>query len=682
MVPEKKQKLYSILQGAVVFFLSVWIAAYAFLFNRRQALPIALICALACFLMAILTGFRFLAGKRVIPGNKCVLWGIPTLFSLLWILLKLNNSSIGAWQEILEGQRASALWGYGRVIRGDEWAVWTPMLISQAAQGYPGVNTAITAAGIDPTLIAIGGLPAWNPALVFKPFYWGFLLLGTETGFSMMTLLRFTGLAAVSWLCAMEYTRKDKALSVAAAFLITLSPYVQWWFSQSICEVQFFSQGIILSWMKAMKAGKTRECLAFGTVSAWCFGCFVMIAYPAWLIPVIYLTAAVMILMAVRNRKTFRVSRLLQTLAPLGIVLVLLFLVFRENWDTLMRIRDSAYPGQRIYTGGDSQAGLFTGLYSLVFPVKMPDGESGNASELANFLSIAPAGIILTAYRWKKTKRRDTLSAIFLGFIAFFCLTSVIPVPLWFAKATLLSQCTRPVLITGLCNLLLLLRALALQEGEKLPARTCALMALVCRAAMGILMHVMIRPAVFISAAVTFVSFCMYLVLFSGRDRKLTIVMMCLTAVIAGGFVNPTEKGLSAANDLQVVSFVKAALPDTDETVMAVEGEWPVTEIPLLAGMKCLNSTQPFADPERWKPVDPEGKWRDIYNRLCHISLEIGEETCFGLIAEDHIAATLTLENLREMGAGVLLTPGEYPELKLISSDGTWKLYQLDPGTV
>ena len=386
--------------------------------------------------------------------------------------------------------------------------------------------------------------------------------------------------------------------------------------------------------------------------------------------------------MVVRNRKTFRVSSFLQTLAPLTIVLVLLFLIFRGSWDTLMRIRDSVYPGQRIYTGGDRPAGLFTGLYSLIFPAKMPDGAGGNASELANFLSFAPAGIILTVYRWMRTKNRDPWSVILLGFIAFFCLISVIQVPAWLAKATLLSQCSRPALITGLCNLLLLLRALALQDGEKLPVRTGALTALGCSIGMAVLMHVMIRPAVYITAAVAAVTFCVYMVLLSGYDRKLTIVMMCLTAVIAGGFVNPVEKGLSAVEDLQVVSFVRASQPDSVETVMAVEGEWPVSEVPLLSGIKCLNSTQPFANPERWKPVDPEGKWKDIYNRLCHITLKTGEETRFRLIADDHIEATLTLEDLNRMGANVLLTHREYPELTLLSSDGSWKLYQLAPETV
>ena len=157
MIPEKKKQLYSILQKAVIICFSAWIAAYAFLFNRRQTLPVALLCALVCFLLSSLICLRFLTGKRIVPANKAVLWGVPVLISMLWILLRLNNSSIGAWQEILTGQRAAALWGSGRVVRGDEWAVWTPMLFSQASQGYPAMNTAITASNVDPTMIAIIG---------------------------------------------------------------------------------------------------------------------------------------------------------------------------------------------------------------------------------------------------------------------------------------------------------------------------------------------------------------------------------------------------------------------------------------------------------------------------------------------------------------------------------------------
>ena len=243
----RQKQLLPLVEKAAVAALSLWAAAYAFLINRNQDMVFAFANALLFFLVPCWLGFRFLDNKPFIPpGCRKLLPGCLAVLALAWILLGLNNSSISLWRQYLQGEYPIALWGQGRLGRSDEWAVWTPMLFSQAAQGFPAVNTAINASAVDPALVAVGGLPAWNLAAVFKPFYWGFLLFGIEAGYSIMTLLRFGGLFAVSYLCARKYTRGSKPLSVAAAFLITLSPYVQWWFSQSICEVLLFAQLIVL----------------------------------------------------------------------------------------------------------------------------------------------------------------------------------------------------------------------------------------------------------------------------------------------------------------------------------------------------------------------------------------------------------------------------------------------------
>ena len=41
---------------------------------------------------------------------------------------------------------------------------------------------AIGGGSVNAAWISVGGLPAWNTALLFKPLYWPLLLLGTERG--------------------------------------------------------------------------------------------------------------------------------------------------------------------------------------------------------------------------------------------------------------------------------------------------------------------------------------------------------------------------------------------------------------------------------------------------------------------------------------------------------------------
>ena len=674
-----RQRLERWAQRAAVVVLSLLIAGIAGVVNRSQPLPVLLAAVVLSFGIPCVLGCRYVSGKPLFPvvGRKG-LWVGFAVICLLYLLLALNNSSVGVWRLILTEQDYGTLLGVARPIRGDEWAVWTPELFSQSAQGWPAVNTAITAGTVDPTLIAIGGLPAWNLAAVFKPFNWGFLLLGAEVGFSLMTLLRFFCLVFVSFLAAKRYTRNHLPLSVAAAFLITLSPYVQWWYSQSICEVLIFSQAAVLGWIRAMEAKTAGRRLAWGALAAWCLGCFVLVLYPAWLIPVAWGMLAVLLWLALRHRKQIRGAAVLQALAPLIPVALLLFFVFRNSWDTLMRIQASVYPGQRVYTGGDRPLSLFTGLYSLTFPAVA--STAANTSDLANFLSYAPAGLILALVRWIRTKKADGFSVVLLVLTAVFGLFALIPLPAGLAKGTLLSLCSRPAMILSLCNLLLLLRSLALWVGEKFSCKSALCWALLCAVLSVGLSFWMLHPPVFLAAGLLVLGFGVFWLLFSGRAPRLTVVTLCLLSVAAGAFVNPVQKGLASVKELPPVQAVEAAnLPK--DTVLAVEAEWPAPDALLFSGKRILNSTFPYADPEKWRLVDPEGRWQEVWNRLCHVTLTVAEENSggekFALVDFDHISVFLTPAELRILGVQVLVTQKDYPEWTLLGESGSWKTYRL-----
>lgn len=680
MITDIRQKRFlPLAEKAVIAALSLWAAAYAFLVNRNQGTVFAAVNALLFFLVPCFLGWRYLEDKPLLRKNRTkLLWGVFAVFALAWVLLGLNNSSTSLWREYLLQEYPNALWGRGRLIRSDEWAVWTPMLLSQAAQGYPAVNTAITASAVDPTLIAIGGLPAWNLAAVFKPFYWGFLLFGTEAGYSLMTLLRFVCLFVVSYLCALRYTKGSRPLSVAAAFLISLSPYVQWWYSQSICEVLLFPQAVVLCWLKAMESRNPWRQLGLGAIAAWCFGCFIMVAYPAWLIPVAYLTLVVLAWLVIRNRKTFRLAAVLRTLTPLCVSLVLLFFIFRGSWDTLSRVMNSVYPGRRLYTGGNRPPVLFSGFLSLIFPAFMPT-EVLNASELSNFISFAPAGLILAVVRRIKTKEKDGFAAILVTFIAVFGLLSFVRLPAWLTQATLLSQCSRPAFIIQACDLLLLLRVLSRWDKKWIGFKAGLLLALACALLSVGLTYWVLRPSLAVTALLVPVALGAFWLLFSGADRKFVAAVFCLLSVIGGLFVNPVQKGFSEVDRLPTTSVMEQAGLDPETAVVAVEGDWPILNAPLLKGYKVFNSTQPFSDPDRWAPVDPEGKYTEVYSRLCQVALTVTEETELRKPQQaDLIEVGLTVEDLKALGVNTLLTQAEHPELTLLAAEQSWLLYRLD----
>ena len=677
----QKPRIHRVLERIPVGVLCLWAAAYCFYFTRAQGTVFAALAAVLLFCVLYWLSRRFLDHRLTIrPALRKLLWGGIIVFALVWIILGLNSSSISLWKSFLLGDQPTALWGSGRAIRSDEWAIWTPMVFSQDALGYPAVNTAINATSVDPTLVAIGGLPARNLAVVFKPFYWGFLFFGLETGYSMMSLFRFAGLLIVSYLCAQQYTKGNRPLSAAAACLIALSPYVQWWYSQSICEVLLFPQMIVLCWIMALKEKGPWRQVRWGTAAAWCFGCFVMVVYPAWQIPAAYLMLAVLVLIVIRHRKEIHIGFAARMLAPLLLSLILLFFIFRGSWDTLMNVRNSVYPGQRLYTGGNRPQNLFTGLFSLIFPFRF-DIEGTNVCELSCFLSFAPAGIILAIVRRIRTKEKDPFAAILIGFVAVFGLLSLIRLPAWLTQATLLSQCTRPAFIIGLCDLLLLIRTLAQKDRGWFSARSSLLIALGCTVLSIGMMYLSIDPPkVYLFLLIPAALWSFWLI-FSGVSRRLTAVTLCLLVVIGGLFVNPVQKGFSEVQELPTVSLVRSAGLDPETTVIAVEAGWPIPNSLLLAGYKVLDSTQPYADPDRWAAIDPDRKWMNVYNRLCNFSLTVSDETDLQLPKKGEAniqQLLLTVEDLKKLGVNTLLTREEYPELPLIAADDLWSLYLLE----
>ena len=677
---QRKAALFMFAQKTIVLLLSLWIGAYGFLFTRNQGIILRIVSAVAWFLLPCTAGFRILAEKPLFPARMRK--AVPVLaaaIGLACILFSLNNSSIGIWRETLAGSPSAPVWGYARIIRGDEWAVWTPFLYSQAAGGYAGVNSAIGAGSVDPAVIAIGGLPAWNLAAIFKPMYWGFLLLGVERGYSVLFLLRVVLLFFVSCRCALRYTGGSRMWSLTAAALITLSPYVQWWFSQSIAEVLIFSQAAVLCWIRALEAETEGKRFGFGSLSAWCFGCFIMVLYPAWLIPVGYLMLAVIIRQSILKRKVLRPASWLRILCPYLLAGGLLAVTALNSREAIQRIMNSVYPGQRIYTGGEVPVNFFSGLYPLTFPAKGPS----NASEFSNFLSFAPAGILLAADRLFRKKQKDPFSIILLVITAVFTVLCFVSLPVWLAKATLLSQCSRPAFIVSLCSLLLLIRCLSLSAKEKtLPAerpagsagRIC--IALACAVLTTLLTWRTFHPEPLLTALLAVVSAGVFLLVFSGRFHRFTALVLCLLALISGAFVNPVQQGISEVKELPPVRLVESLSPSPD-TVLAVEADWPVPNALLFSGARVLNSTQPYADPEKWRAADPEQQWIDVYNRLCHVSLRVSDKTSFELITADHIRAELTREDLKALGVHWLVTQNTCDDLEEIGSDGNWNVYRL-----
>lgn len=641
--------------GICLLFCALWMLGWAFL-NSHDTL------------------FAFLYRKKVL---------LTILFVGFWLLFDLNSSSLYYWTYYLNGANDQApLWGIAQPFRSDEWAIWTPLVFAQQYEGYPAVSSLISGGGIDTRWISVGGIPAWNTVLLFKPLYWPFLLFGLETGLSFLSVSRFVLLFWVSYAFAQVYTKQNRILSLTAAMALTFSPYIQWWYSQSIAEVFIYAQGMLLAvhhYLKAEKAGRRFLCAG---IFSYLLGCYIMIAYPGWLICVFYLVLVLSIWAVCHNRKTLAPRRDLPALIPVLITVGLLLYSAFLSKDTLTAVSGSVYPGSRLHTGGSVSWDFYTGLFSVLFPLEYCASFS-NVCDSSNFLSFSPAGLVLAVCAMVKQKKRDPVTLVLMGLEAFLAAFMLLGVSPTFAKITLLSQCTRLQPVIALIDMILLYKHLA--GGHiRLPAAAVILLTI----ASGLLIWLPGAGRFTYSRRLTLLVFilgCLIFFLIYSRDpqkprttRRMCYAIICC-AVLAGGFVNPIQRGISCVTELEIVQKL-SAVEDAENDLYLMEGYFPTTNLPLLAGKRCYNSTTVYPDLEKWEVLDPEGTYRDIYNRFCHVNISMcREDTSFELAADDQIKINLSFSDLRKLNIDWLITREDYTNeifdgMRLVLEDRTEQL--------
>ena len=97
---------------------------------------------------------------------------------------------------------------------------------------------------------------------------------------------------------------------------------------------------------------------------------------------------------------------------------------------------------------------------------------------------------------------------------------------------------------------------------------------------------------------------------------------------------------------------------------MDVEGGYPLTNVPIMAGAPTINSTNVYPNLERWRLLDKDGRHEKAYNRYAHITVDLtDEETRFELLNPDQFQLMLNYENLRTLDVKYVLSAKDYSAL-------------------
>lgn len=675
----------------------------------------AVICALACsaFFVGVAPVIQrhvFRLSSSIAPGTHimflravvafvpfCLLWScclcglhrvadrihkyrfvLGALVILCVVVLNISGSSLGMWNFWLgHDMSADVVWGTPRPIRTDEYIVGTPLAFSQSYTGYGYFNDLFGNKPAD--MFIIKDAPVWTFAEIFRPFHWGYLLLGSERGLAFYWSARLV----VLFLAAYEFfltvandngRQEHKGIACVGASLITFAPIVQWWFAvNSLPELLIAVFVSIVCFDQYLSNSDSRMRAIYAGVILLCAGMFILSLYPAWQISLAYLLVVLIIYTVVRHWRNIRLSGrdILILLAEIAVFGAILASVFVMSWNTIQTTLHTAYPGARQSTGGGLNPLAFVSSVSTLFLpfkewVSVPGVDFSNSTEVSAFVDLFPAGVVLAAINMYKNKKIDMLNSCLIGIVVFFMLFASVGFPLWLSKLLFLTPVTssRIIAVVGVANIILLVRSAA-QKKWKCDIRVVTVAVLAYAAVIALVNHYtyplyigrLLTVGCFVIGAVLLSAF----VVVKQQIIRSAVTVLAIIGLAASGMsVNPIQYGAAPLTRQPLTQQVQALQQDNDG-MWATDGDDSARLANLLVanGVKTLNALEVTPDLETWKTLDPDGKWEETYNRYAFISVKIQEtesDEPFKLDYGDAFTLQVTPEQLRKLGVSNVLS--------------------------
>lgn len=684
----KKEKIYILLLAIISIILAVITCAYLVLLNNLSTdkgnLLVFILkninitkCAILC-LVYFAIGFLFYKESEKV-GNFLYKYRflLAVILFVLCVIFEISGSSIGMWRYCIGSdlETSGDILGTARAIRGDEWVVNTPFAVSQEQnkpENYQYISNTIR--GDETDVFIVYGQPVKDISMIFRPFQLGYLLFGSAKGLSFFWCGRVIALFLVSFELGMLITKNRKDISLIAAILITLAPALQWWFAvNGFVEMIVFGGLAILLLQKYMTTDNFWKRLLYLIIIGICGGGYILVFYPAWQLPMAYIFLGLAIWIIIENRKQCKIKfrDILSIVCVVLIILVLLLNIYMKSKDTISLVMNTAYPGARCEIGGGMGEKYFQYPSNLFFT--LDDQDLGtNVCEAAVFFDLFPVGLILAAMVIFKEKNKDPLLIILLVISALFGIWSVIGLPKFLAKITLLylSPAKRTFVVVGFLNILMLARAMALIKKPMSKTASIAISTILMIIVSTICINSFPEYYGSLKIAITmFILIILYFLVFTYKNEKmknLLIPVLTIVLMFTSFLINPIRKGLDVITEQPVGKKIQK-IESQESGLWIVEGAgYPLFNFPIMYGASTINSTNVYPNLDRWKLLDPDGQYEEIYNRYAHITIELvnEEKARFELIVQDAFKFYLPVNKLKDLDVKYIFTVNDLEKFK------------------
>lgn len=604
----------------------------------------------------------------------------------------ISGSSIGMWSIFAGEEQTGLLAGVSREIRGDEYNVSTAMALSQYADATgPFQYFSNVVRGTSTDVFLEYGQPVFDIVEIFRPFHWGYLFLPPAQGLSFFWFGRLIALFIVSFEFGRLLTKDKRHLALIYACLVTFAPVVQWWFAvNGIVEILVYAQLATLAFREFFLAnGNIFKRIASVAVICVSVGGYALTLYPPWQIPIAYVILAleIWVFMTYCKQSKFKMKEVIGCACCVAVFSIIFARVFILSNDTIITIMNTAYPGARVLHGGDAGIYLFKYVSDIFFPLKS-DAIAPNVCEAATFIDFFPISVILPVFVMLKKRCKDLLSIFLLIIVAFFDLYVAIGYPAIIEKITLLNQCqtARIAAIVGFPNIILLIRSLSLLETTNHVKSIAIAVAFALFA--GLLAQlatpefVTMKMAFLIAVIFGVISF---LLLANKAFKKTCVISAIAIMLVAGGLVNPIQKGLDCVYEQPAYKLVKEVHETDTSALWVAEPSNISSNLLITAGAPTVNSTNVYPNLERWHSVDENYESEEIYNRYAHIALTLKKDgdAEFTLASPDAFHVNLTPADAKKIGVKYVFTTNNLEEtlgsssVSLVSQTGVYRVYEL-----
>lgn len=247
--------------------------------------------------------------------------------------------------------------GEPRVARSDEWQVFTPLALAQAAHQprFPVINRHLGTDGINMLVMGMSGVPVAHLSALAKPATWGFFVFDGRHALAWAWWLPIWGCLGAAWLLLRRMFGLAWRPAAALAACLVLAPYSVAFSYWPAYLAMFLLLGLCAAG-GLLGSQRWPAATGWGLLLGWSVAAFALALYPAWQVSLATLALSLGLAWGWRERARWRwnAARTLGLLAALLLAAGLLLNWWMAAREAVAALQATVYPGQRANeAGGD-----------------------------------------------------------------------------------------------------------------------------------------------------------------------------------------------------------------------------------------------------------------------------------------------------------------------------------------